>query len=396
MAVNGYALPRAAARLTAPLGLVEVVPPALLAVWVQFDVWASGPPLAFGHMVGPRSLVAVLYAVTSLALVWRRRAPVAVLAFIATGDSIVYLIYGASEGLGSFLPLLVAFYSVGRYAPTPSVALAAPLTAMAIVIHDSTDPQFSFGGANAFFWLVLASGWPIGHAFRRRAEEASALAGHARQLAAEREYLATAAVESERARIARELHDVVGHGLSVIVLQLVAAEALIDTGDPAGARDRIASTERSARDALAEMRRLLDLIDDGAAPPLAPQPGLSQAERLISDTCAAGAEVNLEITGTPLNLPAGIDLAAFRVLQESLTNVLKHARPPRAHVRVAYQPDAVMVEVRDEGRVAADAGSGGRGLPGMRERVALYAGELELGPQPGGGYLVRARIPVPK
>ena len=395
IAVNGYALPRAAARLTAPLSLGEVVPPALLAVWVQFDVWASGPPLAFGHMVGPRSLIAVLYALTSLALVWRRRAPVGVLAFIAIADSVAYLVYGAPEGLGSFLPLLVAFYSVGRYAPTRSVALAAPLTAMAIVIHDSTDPQFSFGGANAFFWLVLASGWPIGHAFRRRAEETSALAGHARQLAAEREYLATAAVESERARIARELHDVVGHGLSVIVLQLVAAEALIDTGDTAGARDRIASTERSARDALAEMRRLLDLIDDGAAPQLAPQPGLSQTERLISDTRAAGAEVDLEITGTPLNLPAGIDLAAFRVLQESLTNLLKHARPPRAHVRVAYQPDAVVVEVRDEGRVVGDAGSGGRGLTGMRERVALYSGELELGPQPGGGYLVRARIPVP-
>src|SRR6476646_5790889 len=168
MAMNGYALPRVAARLTAPLSLGEVVPPSLLAVWVQFDVWASGPPLAFGHTVGPRSLVAVLYALTSLALVWRRRAPVGVLALIAIAGSVVYLVYGAPEGLGSFLPLLVAFYSVGRYAPTRSGALAAPLTAMAIVIHDSTDPQFSFGGANAFFWLVLASGWPIGHAFRRR------------------------------------------------------------------------------------------------------------------------------------------------------------------------------------------------------------------------------------
>jgi signal transduction histidine kinase len=393
--VNGYALPRAASWLAAPLSFGEVAPPVLLAVWVQFDVWASGPPLAFGHMVGPRALVTALYAVTSLVLIWRRRAPLAVLAFIAIADSVFYLVYGAPEGLGSFLPLLIAFYAVGRYAPTRSVAPAAALTAMAMFIHEATDPQFAFGGANAFFWLVLASGWPIGHAFRRRVQEAADLAGHARQLAAERDQMAQAAVEGERARIARELHDVVGHGLSVIVLQLVAAQALIEGGDTAGAGERISSTERSARDALAEMRRLLDLLDDGAAPPRAPQPGLTQAERLVSDTCNAGAEVDLEITGTPVNIPTGIDLAAFRILQESLTNVLKHARPPRAHVRVAYQRDAVVVDVRDEGQVLQDTGSAGRGLAGMRERVALYGGELDLGPQPGGGFLVHARIPVP-
>ena len=393
--MNGFALPRTATRLAAPLSVGEVAPPVLLAVWVQFDVWASGPPLAFGHMVGPRALVAGLYAVTSLALAWRRRAPVAVLAFIAIADSAFYLVYGAPEGLGSFVPLLVAVYSVGRYAPTRSVAPAAALTASAMFIHDATDPQFGFGGAIAFFWLVLASAWPIGHAFRRRAEEAADLAGHARQLAAERDAAAQAAVEGERGRIARELHDVVGHGLSVIVLQLVAAQALIEGGDAAGARERISSTERSARDALAEMRRLLDLLDDGAAPSLTPKPGLAQAERLVEDTCAAGAEVDLEITGTPLNLPPGIDLAAYRVLQESLTNVLKHARPPRAHARVVYHRDAVVVDVRDEGQAVQQPSSGGRGLTGMRERVVLYGGELDLGAQPGGGFLVHARIPVP-
>lgn len=393
--MNGYALPRAALRLAAPLTLGEVAPPVLLAIWVQFDVWASGPPLAFGHMVGPRALVAALYAVTSLVLVWRRRAPLAVLAFIAIVDSAFYLGYGAPEGLGSFLPLLAAFYAVGRYAPTRSVAPAAVLTATAIFIHDATDPEFAFGGANAFFWLVLAGGWPIGHAFRLRAEEAADLAGHAKQLAAERDQMAQAAVEGERARIARELHDVVGHGLSVIVLQLVAAAALIEGGDAAGARDRISSTERSARDALAEMRRLLDLLDDGVAPSLTPQPGLSQAERLVKDTCAAGADVDLEIAGAPVDLPTGVDLAAYRILQESLTNVLKHARPPRAHVCVAYERDAVVVRVRDEGQVVDEAGSAGRGMAGMRERVALYGGELDVGPQPGGGFLVHARIPVP-
>ena len=180
----------------------------------------------------------------------------------------------------------------------------------------------------------------------------------------------------------------------MIVLQLVAATALIDSGDASAARARLVSTERSARDALAEMRRLLDLLDDGEAPSLAPQPGLAQVERLVADTRAAGAEIELQMAGTPVDLSAGVDLAAYRIIQESLTNVLKHARPPRARVLVAYEPDAVVVEVRDVGHELNGARPGGRGLAGMRERVALYGGDLALGPQPDGGYLVRARIPV--
>ncbi len=392
--MNGYALPRSAR--TAPLpSASEVVWPVLLAIWVQFDVWAAGPPLAFGHMVGPRPLISALYAVTSLALVWRRRAPLAVLVFIVAADSVVYVVYGAPEGLGSFLPVFFAFCSVGRYAPTRSLLVAAPLTTAAMVIHDSLDPEFTLGGATAFFWLVLATGWPLGYAFRRRAQEAEELADHARRLATERDQAAHAAVESERARIARELHDVVGHGLSVIVLQLVAATTLIENGDTAGARGRLASTERSARDALAEMRRLLDLIDDGASPPLAAQPGLGELERLVADTRAAGATIEFEIAGSPPPLPPGVDLAAFRIVQEALTNVLKHAHPPSAHIRVAYESDGVLLEVRDQGKTAVDGVVGGRGLAGMRERVALYAGHLEVGPQQDGGYLVRARLPVP-
>src|SRR5690348_3766283 len=376
--MNGHALPRPAV-CTPPLGSGEVVLPALLAIWVQFDVWLSGPPFAFGHMVGPRPLVAALYAVTSLALIWRRRSPLAVLTFVVAADSVVYAVYGAPEGLGSFLPLFFAFYSVGRYAPVRALAIAAPLTAAAMVIHEALDPQFAFGGANAFFWIVLASAWPIGQAFQRRALEAEALAGHARRLAVERDEAARTAVEDERGRIARELHDIVGHGLSVIVLQLVAASALIDSGDVSAARERLSRTERSARDALAEMRRLLDLLDEGEARSPAPQPSLAQVERLIADTRAAGAEIELETTGKPADLPAGVDLAAYRILQESLTNVLKHARPPHARVLLAYEPDAVVLEVRDTGQAFNGGHPGGRGLAGMRERVALYGGDLALG-----------------
>lgn len=380
-----------AAAVSLPVGIRRVrlrrlVLPLVLAAWVQADVWAQRP-FALGHMVGPRPLVSVLYAVTSLALLWRERAPLKVLVFVVVADSAEYLAFGAPEGLGSFLPLLVAFYAAGRYAPPGRVVFAAPLTLLGIGIHELTDPTFSYGGSESFFWLVLACAWPLGYAFRRRAVEAEALVG-------ERDESARAAVAAERARIARELHDVVGHGLSVIVLQLVAALTVHERGDPGAVRERLLGLERTARDALAEMRRLLDLVDEGGAAGLEPQPGLGELERLVADTRAAGALLEVTIEGEPRQLPAGVDLAAFRILQESLTNVLKHARPPRARVCVAYAADGILVEVVDEGDALGGGNLPGRGLTGMRERVALYGGELEAGPRREGGYRVRARLPL--
>jgi signal transduction histidine kinase len=201
-------------------------------------------------------------------------------------------------------------------------------------------------------------------------------------------------VTAERARIARELHDVVGHGLSVIVLQLVAALSLVEDDEHDPLRARLLGVERSARDALAEMRRLLDLVEDGASASLAPQPGLAQLDQLVEDTRAAGADIELAVRGEPANLPAGVDLTAFRILQESLTNVLKHARPPRAAVSVDYGTDAVAVEVVDRGESRARVNAAGCGLAGMRERVALYDGDLDVGPRPEGGFLVWARLPL--
>ena len=364
------------------LGLVL---PVTLAGLVQVDIW--GGQLALGHMVGPRPVIGLLYAVTSLSLIGCRRAPLAVLAFIVTADSAVYLVFGAPEGLGSFLPILIAFYAVGRYSEPGNVVFAAPLVFAGIAIHELTDPVFSFGGSDAVFYAVLATGWPLGYAFRRRALESEALVEA-------REQTARAAVTAERARIARELHDVVGHGLSVIVLQLVAALSLLDDAEQDPVRDRLLSVERSARDALAEMRRLLDLVDDGASAGLAPQPGLAQLDRLVEDTRAAGAEIEVAVRGEPVDLPAGVDLAAFRIVQESLTNVLKHARPAKAVVSVDYSTEAVTVEVIDRGANPVAATTSGRGLAGMRERVALYGGDLELAARAEGGFLVRARLPL--
>lgn len=366
--------------------------PVVLALLVQVEVWVPAR-YSLGHMVGPRPVVALLYVLTALALAWRDRTPVVVLAFIVSAEAIEYLPFGAPEGLGTFLPPLFAFYAVGRHAPVRDLLSAAALIALGIVVHELKDPQFQLSGSNVFFWVVLAAAWPLGQAFQRRAAESEALAERTRQLAVGHERLAREAREAERARIARELHDVVGHGLSVIVLQLVGAHGLLEKGDTGALQERLLGTERSARDALAEMRRLLGLLDDGQPP--AHQPGLDDLDRLLTDTRTAGAQLEVTISGTRRQLPAGVDLAAFRILQESLTNVLKHAKPPSASVRIGYEPDAITVEVRDHGRPHSNGSRpGARGIAGMRERVALYDGELELGPQAAGGYLVRARLPT--
>ncbi len=169
---------------------------------------------------------------------------------------------------------------------------------------------------------------------------------------------------------------------------------MLEDAEPDPLRDRLLSVERSARDALAEMRRLLDLVEDDSSARLAPQPGMAQLGHLIDHTRAAGAEIALDIRGDPADLPAGLDLAAFRILQESLTNVLKHARPPKAAVSVEFGADAVVIHVTDEGTSLPQPNAGGRGLTGMRERVLLYGGDLDLGARPEGGFHVRARLPL--
>jgi signal transduction histidine kinase len=366
-------------RRVASLPSFDVALAAVIAGLSLMDVWA---PLSFVTREYHRVLLSLAFVAMSLALVWRRRAPLVVLAFVFTSGSLLYLAIGAPEALGTFLPQLAAIYAVGRYAEPRALVLAAPVALLGTAIHEVKDPNFTLSGPAIFFWALLAAAWPVGHAFRRRALAVEEL-----------QRVRQADIAAERIRIARELHDVVGHGISIVVLQVVAALGMLESGDHELARGRLLATERSARDTLAEMRRLLELLDEHDAP-LAPQPGLTDLERLISEGRDAGVDVDLEATGEPIELPAGLELAAYRVVQEALTNVIKHARPCRALVRVAYGTDQLAVEVLDEGAVVASSPIGGRGLAGMRERVALYDGVLEVGPRAGGGFAVRARFPV--
>jgi len=379
--------PRRALRRLYGDGLLVV----FVALVSQLDIWA---PLSFVGKQGHRPALSVVFLAGSLALVWRRRAPLAVLAFILTLNSLLYLAVGAPEALGSFLPPLIALYSVGRYSEAHSLVLAGPLALIGTALHDLKDPQFKLSGPAIFFWALLAAAWPLGRAFHQRERAVEALSEQADVLQRERDEKARAAVAAERARIARELHDVVGHGVSVTVLQLVAALGMVDNGDRTAMRERLLATERSARQTLAEMRRLLGLLDEDDAAALAPQPGLAELYQLVRETRTAGVEVELEVSGDQVELPAGLELAAYRVTQEALTNVIKHAQPATAHVYLSYGSNELIVEVFDDGDRPAGPLDGGRGIAGMRERVALYGGELTVAARPAGGLGVRARFPI--
>jgi len=216
----------------------------------------------------------------------------------------------------------------------------------------------------------------------------------ARMAERERDVAAREAVVEERARIARELHDVIAHNVSMMVLQAGAERAVLD-GANGGTRDVLHTIEQIGRSALTEMRRLLGMLRSDAADPLSPQPRLADLPVLISQVREAGLPVELHIDGQPRDLPAGIELSAFRIVQEALTNALKHAGPARAQVSVRYRTDTLELEITDDGAgQAMPAGGGGHGLAGMRERVALYGGRLDAGCRPAGGFGIRVLLPV--
>ena len=224
---------------------------------------------------------------------------------------------------------------------------------------------------------------------------------HARELPARAERLerehadaAERAVAEERQRIARELHDVIAHSVSVMTVQAGAVRRLL-TPEQEKERQALESVEATGRDALTEMRRLVGLLrEQGAMPEFSPQPGLGSIAALLDGVRSAGLPVELEVDGAPRELPPGVDLAAYRVVQEALTNALKYGGTAHAWVALHWRDDELELEVANDGRGDGDGSGGGHGLAGMRERVALYGGDLESGPRDGGGYVVRARLPV--
>jgi signal transduction histidine kinase len=333
---------------------------------------------------GVRGLVAWgLVVVASAPLAVRRRAPLPVLG-VVSGATVVLALAG-NGGAGD-TALALASYTVAAHEPWRRVATFGIPLALVGASVSQVAAQTHHNWVEVVTGLTVAVGLPIliGRiVFNRR-----------RRLVLDRESAAREAVTLERTRIARELHDVVAHAMSVMIVQAGAARTVVDR-DPNAALDAIAQVEQTGRAGLAEMRRLIGVLtDDGQAGSTAPMPGLAQLDPLLDTVRSAGLPVELFRTGTARELPAGADLAAYRVIQESLTNALKHAGPASARVALDYTSDRVTIEVADDGRGPSAEPGVGHGLIGMRERVGLFGGTLETSARPGGGFVVHAEIPV--
>jgi signal transduction histidine kinase len=290
---------------------------------------------------------------------------------------------------------VIALYTVAAHCERRVALTAAAATGVALVIPAVAGKGVSSAGFAVAMYAAFAVAWALGDNLRTRRAYLVEVEARAERLEREREERARRAVAVERARIARELHDVISHNVSVMVVQ-AAAGSDVFASQPERARQALASIESIGREALVELRRLLGVVspdEDGDAPGFAPQPGLARLPELVEQVGAGGLRVKLTVMGQPRDLPAGVDLSAFRIVQEALTNTLKHAGASRADVSLRYTDASLEVEILDDG-VANGGAGGGRGIVGMRERAALLGGELSAGPRPAGGFAVRARMPL--
>ena len=340
------------------------------------------------------------FAVPALALVVlpllaRRRfpfaAPASVWLLAATfsfvdGRLVVFTVTASVAGM-------VAAFLLGnlRDDTQARIGLAIVLGAAAIVVYNKPDHA---PGELVFIPVLFTIGWLAGFALRERAAQAEAAEERAIHAEREREAAARVAVAEERARIARELHDIVAHAVSVMVLQIGAVRHKLPQALEED-RDALRGVEQAGRSALAEMRRLLGAMrQDGQELELTPQPGLDGLDSLLEEVGRAGLPVRLHQDGDRFPLPRALDLSAYRIIQEGLTNALKHAHASHADVTVHYGSNELQIEIRDDGRGTATTDGLGHGLVGMRERVKLYGGEMTTGTASGGGFILSTRLPL--
>ena len=355
------------------------------------------PPTVPGGLVGALVAGLGLLLLQVVPLLWRRSHPSIVLLLIA-GAFGARLLLDFNVGLAG-LGLLVAMYSVAVY-ERRARRLAFPVIAglgfvAGFILFGVTSSARSFLITVPSLFFVAA--WLIGDYLRTRRAYVAELEERAGRLERERDRDRRLAADEERTRIARELHDVVAHDVSVIVIQAGAARA-VQESKPEAAAQALGLIETTARDTLVQLNRLLGVLraSNGAKPDRSPQPGIDQLPGLVEELRAAGLEVDARIEGVAAPLPPALDLSAYRILQEATTNVLKHARAHRVDIRVHYSASMLALDVRDNGagNGTDSASSSGHGLIGMRERVALFGGQLHAGRDPAGGFSVHARLPI--
>jgi signal transduction histidine kinase len=370
---------------------IDVAVPVLLAVLAVTQLVAGHPP---GN---PAVLtVSALGAVLPLAV--RRRYPLPVTVVVMAAVVVQVVAAGGEPAtFASFLAAMVCVYTLAREArPVPMVVgfvLVAVAVTTTALLQARTAPIHVFDAVYPLVYFGIAGG--LGAFVRQRALRLSAVEGRATALEGALEREAELAAAQERARIARELHDVVAHGLSLMVVQAEAAEEML-THSPEAAAMPLRRVQDTGRQSLAEMRRLLGVLrstgDETAS--TAPQPSLRRLPDLVQEAADVGLAVTVDVEGEPAELALGVELAAYRIVQEALTNTRRHARARSARVRLSYSPEVLRVEVTDDGIGGGYPNPAGHGLIGMRERAALYGGTLDVGPGPGGGFRVTAVLPV--
>jgi signal transduction histidine kinase len=332
----------------------------------------------------------LLVAVACLALAWRRRRPLAALA-VSTAATAAYSLLGYVNGAVLIAPVLAVYAVATQVSVRRAIAAGAATLAVLLTVTAARNPfgHISGGGFDIIPFMVPAALF-AGIAVASRRAYVASIQDRAEQDARRR-------IDEERLRIARELHDVVAHTMATINVQAGVAAHVLPTR-PEAAADALQAIKTASKDGLRELRAILNVLrqaDD--ADPTQPAPGTAQLDALIAGACRAGLQTRLTVTGEPFPLPAAVDLAAYRIVQESLTNAIRHAGPATAEVCLGYGEAELRVSVADTGRgppAGASGASGGHGLAGMRERAATVGGSVETGPRPGGGFRVAARLPV--
>ena len=358
---------------------LDVLLAAALAIGSELEVW-------FGSVTGrERLVVAIAGPLMAATVAIRRRFPAVAGIAAALIADVVAIGWKPPNTVSFGIAWLCSIYALTVWTSTRlfvvgTTVFALP-TVVAVAIGDGPRGGVSFTVVTLVVMLLVRR--VVGDR-ERRAEIAER----------ERDLVVREAVVEERARIARELHDVIAHHVSMIVLQAGAERRVLD-GANTSTHEVLETVERTGRSALTEMRRLLGMLRADTNEPLTPQPRLTDLSVLVSQLRAAGLPVDLRVEGDPRELPVGIELSAYRIVQEALTNALKHAGNARASVNVRYGSDSLELEIADDGaETSTPVTSGGHGLVGIRERVALYGGRLDAGRRPGGGFAVRVLLPI--
>jgi signal transduction histidine kinase len=363
----------------------------LVLVAFELGAWLGSPSKG-------RVLPALAGVVLSLAVAVRRRWPLGgILVVLAAWTlGVVLDSRGGLQGPTAVVPITLLFYGLGAFASERRSVWVLGLAVVVIAIDGLIAGGRQASNLLPTEILGFLLPYAIGRTVRARAGRERTYREQSERLDAGRDESARKAAYEERARIARELHDVIAHSVSVMVIQAGGAR-LVMGSDPDRAEGALRSVERAGRDALAEMRRLLGVLESDADPrALAPQPGLADIQDLLARAGASGLATDLQIDGAPVTVSPALDLCAYRIVQEALTNAIKHAGPARAEVLVRWALGALELEISDDGRgpAPASSGSGGHGLVGMRERAVLHGGSVESGAGDGGGFIVRARLPL--